>query len=46
MKFLMPINLSCYEPRGKEFESLRAHHTNKGLQFNDCKPFVFYISHD
>ena len=32
-----------YEPRGRAFESLRAHHIsgskNKGLQLNNCRPF-------
>ena len=32
----------AYEPRGKEFESLRAHQQINGLQVNPRKPFFFF----
>ncbi len=28
MKKHKPVTLFCYEPEGREFESLRAHHSN------------------
>jgi hypothetical protein len=39
--FMGNCNLNCYEPRGKEFESLRAHQTIKKAYSLRCRPFLF-----